>query len=132
MILYTLTPTGISRPFGFTEDILMLHFADLTPEQIKIICNGCGPKGGLLKVPDFLFKASCNHHDFRYWRGCSEQDRFNADTDFLTMMLIDAGEDHELQAIAHAYFMAVRCWGFACFHYADLPRAENDLALLFA
>jgi|LGOV01.1.fsa_nt_gb hypothetical protein len=35
-------------------------YTELSPEQKKEICNGCGAKGGWIKVPNFLFKASCN------------------------------------------------------------------------
>lgn len=109
----------------------MLHFADLTPEQRARICNGCGPKGNFVPVPDFLFTASCDHHDFRYWRGGIELDRLAADNEFLYAMLADAGECHEMQVAAYTYYLAVRVFGAVCFHYAATPRDENDLALLF-
>lgn len=32
--------------------------------------NGCGPGARWLNVPDFIFKASCDHHDFNFQRGC--------------------------------------------------------------
>jgi hypothetical protein len=105
----------------------MLHYSDLTPEQKKIICNGCGPKGNMVPVPDFLFTASCDQHDFHYWRGCTEADRFHADNEFLLAMIKDAGNDEALREIARFYFMAVRTWGWTCFHYADHQRDENDL-----
>ena len=77
----------------------MIRFADLTESQKAFICNGCGPKGGWVPVPDFLFHASCDHHDFNYWLGCTEQDRRKADHEFLTEMLKDAGEDPAMQTI---------------------------------
>ena len=106
----------------------MIRFADLTESQKAFICNGCGPKGGWVPVPDFLFHASCDHHDFNYWLGCTEQDRRKADHEFLTEMLKDAGEDPAMQTIAITYWMAVRLFGSVCFHYAERERDENDLA----
>jgi hypothetical protein len=106
----------------------MIRYRDLTEEQKKIVCNGCGPKGGWVPVPDFFCKASCDHHDFRYWKGGSEADREAADHDFLVMMLEDAGSNPAKQTIAITYWMAVRLFGAFCFHYADRERDENDLA----
>ena len=49
---------------------MTLHYKDLSQLQKEIICNGCGKKGGVIPVPNFIFLASCNKHDFKYWRGC--------------------------------------------------------------
>jgi hypothetical protein len=105
----------------------MIRYCDLTDEQKAIICNGCGPKGGWVPVPDFLFHASCDHHDFNYWLGCTEDDRRKADHEFLVEMLKDASDDEEMQKIAITYWMAVRLFGAFCFHYADHERNEKDL-----
>jgi hypothetical protein len=43
------------------------HFSDLTKEQQENYGNGCGTR--LFKVPDFVFSASCRHHDFIWNRG---------------------------------------------------------------
>ena len=56
----------------------MLKYRDLTEEQKKFVCNGCGGKSGWINPPEFLFNASCNHHDFLYWRGCTEADVLKA------------------------------------------------------
>lgn len=96
--------------------------------QKNIICNGCGPKGGWVPVPDFCFHASCDHHDFNYWLGGSEADREKADHQFLQAMLIDASGDPARISIAFTYWMAVRLFGAAFFHYADHERDETDLA----
>lgn len=107
----------------------MIRFVDLTEEQEAVICNGCGPKGGWVPVPEFMFHASCDHHDFRYWKGGSEADRKDADHDFLIEMLKDAGDDPGKQTIAITYWMAVRLFGAFCFHYSDKERDEKDLAI---
>ena len=49
----------------------MLKYSDLTPAQKQHIRNGCGGKGGWINPLDFIFNASCNHHDFLFWLGCS-------------------------------------------------------------
>ena len=106
----------------------MIRYRDLTEEQKAIICNGCGPKGGWVPVPDFCFHASCDHHDFNYWLGCTEADRWKADHQFLVEMLKDAGDDPAKQTLAITYWLAVRVFGPACFHYAEKERDEHDLA----
>ena len=105
----------------------MIRYRDLTEEQKDRICNGCGPKGGWVPVPEFFCHASCDHHDFNYWLGCTEEDRRKADHEFLEAMLIDAGSNPAKQTIAFTYWMAVRLFGAFCFHYADRERDENDL-----
>ncbi|MBE3141820.1 MAG: hypothetical protein IMZ53_14690 [Thermoplasmata archaeon] len=107
----------------------MISYKDLTKEQEAVICNGCGPKGGWVPVPEFFMHASCDHHDFRYWKGGSETDRKAADLDFLIMMLKDAGYDQVKQSLAFTYWMAVRLFGSVCFHYSDRERDEKDLAI---
>ena len=106
----------------------MLHFKDLTNKQKKKICNGCGGKGGFINPPEFLFHASCNHHDFLYWRGSTEEDRKKADRTFYEYMHLDiANEPSRLKRLyylfwAYSYYKAVRVFGREFFHYASTPR----------
>jgi len=100
----------------------MLRYKDLTPEQRKQICNGCGTKGGLIKVPNFIFKASCNQHDFYYWRGGSERDRKIADKAFYKAMREDIKSvKWNLKPYYHiwafGYYRAVRFFGKKYFNY---------------
>ena len=106
----------------------MIRYADLTEEQKLVICNGCGPKSGWVPVPEFFCHANCDHHDFNYWIGCTEEDREKADREFLEAMLLDAGNNKAKQTIAMTYWMAVRLFGKAFFHYSDHERDEYDLA----
>jgi len=99
----------------------------LTEEQKAFICNGCGPKGGWIPVPEFFCHASCDHHDFNYWIGCNWRDRRKADRQFYTEMRRDAGRNPLKQAVALTYYLAVRACGAAFFHYADQERDETDL-----
>lgn len=80
-----------------------------------------------MPVPEFFCHASCDHHDFRYWVGGTEEDRRKADLEFLEAMLVDAGEDQGKQGIAFTYWMAVRLFGSFCFFYTDKQRDEEDL-----
>ena len=111
----------------------MLKYSDLTAEQKAKICNGCGPKGGLIPIPDFLFKASCDQHDFYYWRGGDESHREVADTTFYKYMKIDI-EDKGLPLVpyliahswAYAYYSAVKYFGKSYFYYGE-PRTILDI-----
>lgn len=107
----------------------MIRYRDITEEQKEKICNGCGPKGGIVPVPDFFMHASCDHHDFNYWIGCTIKDRWKADRQFYAEMRKDAGWNPIKQAIALTYYLAVAAGGAAFFHYADKQRDENDLAI---
>ena len=106
----------------------MIRYRDLTEAQKAFICNGCGPKGGKIPVPEFFCHASCDHHDFNYWLGCSILDRLKADLEFYREMIRDAGMNPIKQTIALTYFTAVRIFGPVCFHYAKQQRDEKDLA----
>lgn len=81
-----------------------------------------------MPVPEFFFHASCDHHDFNYWLGCTEADREKADNEFYEAMKQDVGWKWWRLPLAWTYYMAVRICGGACFHYADRERDENDLA----
>jgi len=110
----------------------MLKYKDLTKEQKDFICNSCGGKGGWIKPPDFIFKASCNHHDFRYWRGATEDDRRLADKEFYGWTRADI-EDAKwyLKAYYHVwaftYFQFVRFGGRKYFYYGEKPKELDDL-----
>jgi len=110
----------------------MLHYSDLTEVQKQSICNGCGVKGGLIKPPDFIFKASCNQHDFYYWRGYSEEDRKKADKAFYKFMRVDITSAKWLMKPyyhlwAFGYYTAVRLFGKKFFNYSKNMRASRDI-----
>lgn len=110
----------------------MLHYKSLTKRQRKFICNGCGGKGGFVNPPEFLFHASCNHHDFLYWRGGTEEDRENADNAFYDFMKKDIAEAKWYKrtyysVLAFTYFKAVRKFGEEFFFYASRCKNEKDL-----
>lgn len=135
---------------------LRLRYSDLTEADRKRICNGCGAKGGWLKVPDFFFEADCDHHDFHYWRGGTWAERKKADRQFLAHMLRDAkyGAWHSrfstasictrlvdptrprpvlqrlgYSLLAYAYYLAVRAFGADAWNLGT-PKDRIDLHFL--
>ena len=106
---------------------LRVRFRHLTDYQRQMICNGCGPKGLFIKPPDFMFRASCDHHDFNYWIGCNRLHRKKADLQFYREMLKDAGYDPYYKFWAKSYYHAVRIGGWFCFHWASRQRDLSDL-----
>jgi len=112
----------------------LLKYKDLTEEQKKFITNGCGGKGGWIKPPNFIFKASCNHHDFLYWRGATEEDFKLANIKFYDKMEEDIKEVKNFlkrthyKIWAYAYFKSVSLFGRKYFNFkriktlADLKR----------
>jgi hypothetical protein len=109
-----------------------LRYRQLTKEQKELICNGCGGKGGIINPPNFLFKASCNHHDFYYWRGGSEDDRTKADNQFYEKMKEDVSESHWIKKpfysfTAWLYYKSVRRFGKKFFEYSESQKTHEDL-----
>ena len=110
----------------------MLKYKDLTKEQKKHICNGCGGKGGWIKPPDFKFKASCNHHDFKFWKGCTLEDFHKANKDFYTWMKEDIKKAKWYKrpyyhVWAYAYYQAVNFGGKEYFYFAKTPKTLAEL-----
>lgn len=107
------------------------QFTDL-PEGVQY-GNGCGLYARFLNVPDFIFTASCNHHDFNYQRGCGANHWYEnlwkapfwytkANVDFFTHMLRDAyayrGSDLKslmYMGIALIYFVGVMLFSWPWF-----------------
>ena len=110
----------------------MIKYADLTLTQKAFICDGCGGKGGLINPPEFLFHASCNHHDFLYWRGGTEEDRKAADDAFYELMKEDIAECSwylrpHYHLWAYTYYKSVRLIGKKFFFHADEMKTMVDL-----
>jgi len=108
------------------------RWSQLSARQRALFGNGCGAKGGRFNPPDFLFEASCDQHDFYYWRGGTEGDRAMADAGFFAAMRRDALRSplhlrwfH--RGAARVYYLAVRRWGGAAFSYRMEPKRWDDL-----
>lgn len=93
--------------------------------------DGCGAKGGWFNPPEFFFEASCNQHDFYYWRGGFESDRLIADKAFYKFMLKDSEraesyltrKSHRL--CAYLYYKAVRWFGKDSFNFGEMKTAVD-------
>ena len=115
-------------------------FEKLTEYQKSVICNGCGGKGGTVPVPQFMFSADCNEHDYHYWIGGTDEDRKAADDEFYSDLVFDADRAADrtfwlwrwpyrawFRHVAMAYYLAVRSCGAKYFSFgpkkttADLP-----------
>ncbi len=81
----------------------------------------------------FFFTASCDHHDFKYWQGCTELDCEWADHKFYQAMKRDVKERMPWwrrwwgYALAFAYYRAVRRFGKSFFYYAARQRGREEL-----
>jgi len=102
-----------------------MRYKDLTPEQKKEICNGCGGKGGFIKPPHrIFFETSCDRHDFNYWKGCTEAHRLKSDKGLNKAMIKDCAKLPWYQYIRYRpwcwlYYLGVRKVGKKFFYYAD-------------
>lgn len=109
-----------------------VRFRDLTSEERAQVCDGCGAKANGKLIPDWCFTASCDHHDFNYWRGCTESDRKDADQGLYEAMRFDAARlawwKRPLAYFsAWLYYRAVRDYGASYFHYAAHRRGRESL-----
>jgi len=71
----------------------------------------------------------CDHHDFNYWIGGTEKDRWKADWQLLRAGQKKAGWNPLKQAAAMTYYLAVASCGWSCFHYGK-QRDESDLNIV--
>lgn len=110
------------------------RYEDMTTEEREFLCNGCGPKGFIIPIPEFIFTASCDHHDFNYWRGFEEADRKWSDEKFYSMMLWDSYaykgfKGYRYRFWAWTYFKFVRMCGWKFFPYGTRYLTHEDLLL---
>ena len=109
---------------------MITKYEDLTPEERMEICNGCGGKGSIIKPPHrIFFKASCDHHDYGYWKGGTETDRKRCDIKFYNAMVIDCTSLPWYNYLRYrpwcwVYYHSVREFGKKYFYFADKPRQD--------
>lgn len=108
----------------------MIKYHELSNEQKQTICNGCGGKGGWIDPPEFLFHASCNQHDFYYWRGGTEEDRHTADAQFYEFMKKDAKDalwynKPLCYILSFVYYKFVRIFGKKYFEYGEMKSTKD-------
>lgn len=91
------------------------RFRDLTMEQQISFGDGCGSRK--IKVPAFVFSASCRHHDFNFERGCGANEWYEniwkapyyytkANCDFYIKMILDSYKWWHY-VVATIYFVSV-------------------------
>lgn len=105
------------------------HFSDLTLEQQKEYGNGCGVR--FLKVPDFVFSASCRHHDFNFERGSGTWYKApyyycKANWDFFKLMWKDC-EQWWHYPVSVTYFTAVMLFSWPWFTVGRWRTVEEIL-----
>lgn len=110
---------------------LPCRMRNLNGPERATLTNGCGGKGGWLNPPDFMYTASCNHHDFNYWLGGTEADRLEADRKFYEAMKRDVARLPWYRrpfyyGIAWMYYRAVRLCGKRFFHYRVAARESHQ------
>ena len=119
-----------------------ITYWELSPEEKKEICNGCGAKDGL-KVPDTFWglnmEEACNIHDYMYSTGKTHYDKLFADAMFrlnLTV-IIDAKEtfkDKLFSILRHyragTYYIAVAKYGNHSF-WKDKERLSPEDPMAF-
>ena len=119
-----------------------ITYWELSPEEKKEICNGCGAKDGV-KVPDTFWglniEEACNIHDYMYNIGKTHYDKLFADAMFrlnLTV-IIDAKEtfkDKLLSVFRHyragTYYIAVAKYGNSSF-WKDKERLSPEDPMAF-
>jgi len=74
-----------------------------------------------------FFEASCNHHDYGYWKGGSSTDRLLADEGLRQAMIKDCTKLPWYKWLRYrpwceAYYQGVRLCGGKFFHYSPVKR----------
>lgn len=116
-----------------------MEYPYLTDEEKRILrekgeLNGCGRKGWVIQPPyGIFFEASCDWHDFNYWKGGTEYDRMNYDIGFFKAMLRDVFRAPWYTWVKYLpwtvlYYIAVRVGGNRkkSFHYGE-QRTIKDI-----
>jgi len=129
-------PTDNKTPLVRAKEtaVGILRYSQVTKEQLSLFANGCGGKGSWIPIPEFIFHASCNQHDFYYWRGGTEEDRKIADDAFYKYMKEDIKRAKwylrgYYRGWAFLYYTAVRVKGKYYFSYGEMKTMEDVIEL---
>lgn len=98
---------------------------------------GCGPGRTVLFIPQFIFSASCQQHDFYYNRGGGIFDKVEADLMFFAHMAKDIanseasfGKKCLYMLAAKLYFLWVMTFGFFVFTWGRYRTQDEILKTL--
>ena len=104
-------------------------FNDMSPEVKANVCNGAGAANGV-RAPNSMWgldvKLAFDVHDFDYWQGATDLDKWLADIKMLTNCLVIICNKRGFLMYARGlramtYFMAVAIFGKKAF-YAEKER----------
>ena len=85
-------------------------FTELKENEQLVFGDGCS------FVPDFIFTASCRHHDFNYSRGGGLLDKLKADYDMCRLMWSDSNWPHHY-LITILYYLGLTFLPFPYLHF---------------
>lgn len=111
-----------------TQSSIRIPYELLTPQQKDEIVNGCGGKGSKVRPPKGIFyKASCNHHDYGYWVGCTDEQRLLCDKNLKKAMKDDCSKlpwwkQAAYRPWCYGYYRAIRIAGKQYFYYGEEKR----------
>jgi len=95
---------------------------ELTEEEKKKVCNGCGAKGSFLAkmIPQGKFREACNIHDYMYYIGKTDEDKKVADRVFINNLnrIVEAMPlvlKPLAKSLARVYYEAVAKFGYEAF-----------------
>src|SRR4030042_1847185 len=102
---------------GKNEDGSWKKVEELTEREVRLLCNGCGAKGGCITPPyAAFFETSCNHHDYGYHKGGQEENRKICDDTLRAYMKKDCSRLPWYKWLRYRpwcelYYCAVRMFG---------------------
>lgn len=111
-----------------------MRYEELTDRMKAYICNGCGGKGGIVIPPKAIFfNASCNHHDYGFWKGGSFRDMMNCNATFFSEMIKDCNrlpfwKRPYYYGWCATYYWGVFLAGSMFFNFTERPRNITNYA----
>lgn len=97
-------------------------FTDLPIEVQQSFGNGCS------FVPDFIFTASCQHHDFSYVRGYRLKDKLKADFDMCRHIWSDSSKWwHYLVSVIYWLGLTFLPFSYLFFHWNNRYRTIEEI-----
>ena len=105
----------------------MLKLEDLSVQQKSLVCNGFGSQQDGFNPPSLIFGPSADDHDFSYWAGGTEKQRWKADFKFYIdcLKLIFGSRKYYLYpvyfGVATVYYIGLVLFGWLVWEYSTRP-----------